>query len=200
MKPLVLGLALLLVVLVGIAWRQAARRQARAPDDRDWPFTMQRPLSRVEQALFHRLVRTLPEQIVLAQVSLSRFLRVRKGHPWREWQNRISQKSIDYLICERDFSIVAAIELDDASHRDPERARSDMTKTRALAAARIPLLRWQVAALPDAAAIRAIVAALRRERFGDVGAVTPEHAEPSAGTSRIDASNDPTMFHEENRQ
>ncbi len=72
-------------------------------------------------------MQTLPELVVLAQVPLSRFLRVRKGRTWREWFNRISQKSVDFLICERDFRIVAAIELDDGSHdgRRAHRVRQD---------------------------------------------------------------------------
>ncbi len=201
MNHVLVYLVPLLAVLVGIAVVQAAQRRSRAgPREREWPFSRQRPLSRVEQVLFHRLVRTLPEQIVLAQVPLSRIVRVRKGHPWREWQNRISQKSVDYLICERDFSIVAAIELDDASHREPARARADAVKNRALAAARIPLLRWRATDLPDAASIASLVADLRRERFGEVGSVTRAPAEPGPNASRIDASNDATMFNEESRQ
>ena len=48
-----------------------------------------------------------------------------------------------------------AIELDDGSHDTPERAAADKTKSRALTAARVPLVRWRTTALPDVETIRA---------------------------------------------
>lgn len=61
----------------------------------------------------------------------------------------------DFVICAKDSSVVAAIELDDASHNTPARAETDDKKNRATAAAGIPLLRWKAKSLPDEAAIQA---------------------------------------------
>ena len=155
------------------------------------------PLSKVEQVLYHRLVQTLPDLVVLTQVPLSRFLRVKMGRTWREWQNRISQKSIDYLICDRDFAIIAAIELDDRPQDMVGRKQADPAKNRALAAAKVPLVRWRATALPDAQTIRAVIDEIRRDRYGDVGEVVSAQVETNPAVSRIDASNDPTMFQEE---
>src|SRR5262245_27505507 len=47
--------------------------------DRPWPFYAKRPLTQVEQVLYHRLVKSLPEHIVLAQVQVSRVLGVKRG-------------------------------------------------------------------------------------------------------------------------
>ena len=194
-KILLLSLAVLLALLFASMFLRALARQRS--EERDWPFSAQVPLSQVEQILFHRLVQTLPDLVVLAQVPLARFLRVKMGRPWLEWHNRISQKSIDYLICDRDFAIIAAIELDDRSHDAVARQKADVTKNRALAAAHVPLIRWRVTALPSAQTIRSAIDEIRRERFGDVGALVSPPAEPDPSASRIDASNDPTMFHEE---
>ncbi len=194
-KLLLFSLAALIVALFASLLVRALAKQRH--EESAWPFAVQTPLSQVEQILYYRLVQTLPDLVVLAQVPLARFLRVKLGQTWREWHNRISQKSIDFLICDRDFAIIAAIELDDRTHERPGRAKPDATKNRALAAAGIPLVRWRVTALPDAQTIRAAIDEIRRDRFGDVGEVTPALVEPTLQSSRIDASNDATMFNQE---
>ena len=197
MKSLLFFLAVLLLALFVPMVVRAFVRQRE--DGGDWPFTIRKPLTRVEQVLYYRLVQTLPDQVVLAQVPLAMFLRVKKGRTWREWHNRISQKSIDFLVCDRDFTVVAGIELDDASHDSAIRSKADVTKGRALAAARVPLVRWRATALPDAATIRAVIDEIRRDRGDDLGAITAVRVEPGINASRIDASNDASIFHEETR-
>lgn len=117
--------------------------------DEAWPFYSKTPLTKVEQVLYHRLVDALPSKIILSQVQLSRFLSVKKGHNFASWLNRINRMSIDYLICETDFSIIAAIELDDSSHSRQDRVKADDKKNKALHAARIKLIRWDVNNKPD---------------------------------------------------
>lgn len=197
MTPLIF---FLVILLFGLLAPRVVRALARQRDgEADWPFGFKKPLSRVEQVLYYRLVQTLPELVVLAQVPLSSFLRVRKGRTWNEWFNRISQKSVDFLVCERDFSVVMAIELDDATHHSPDRANSDKTKDRALTAAGVRLLRWRATALPDVETIRRIVDEMREHDSGGNEAVVAR-IEPSLHISHIEASNDPSIFHEETHQ
>jgi very-short-patch-repair endonuclease len=96
----------------------------------------------------------MPERIVLAQVQLSRVLGVKKGFNFNEWNNRINRMSLDILVCLKDSTVVAAIELDDRTHEKESRIHADSKKEKALSAAGITLIRWQVSALPDDAAIR----------------------------------------------
>jgi hypothetical protein len=118
-------------------------------------FYARKPLSTPEQILYFRLVKALPEHIVLAQVQLSRFLDVESGqHAWG-WRNRISQKSADFVVCRKDATVVAVIELDDVSHERGDRRAADATKEEALAAAGIKVIRWPETALPDGSAINA---------------------------------------------
>ena len=49
--------------------------------------------------LYFRLVRALPDSIVLAQVQLSRFLGVKKVGDSQSWLNRINQMSADFVVC-----------------------------------------------------------------------------------------------------
>lgn len=123
-----------------------------------WPFSLRRPLSEPEQVLYYRLCQALPDHMVLAQVGLSRFLAVKNGHDPRAWHNRINRMSVDFLVCNKDASVIAAIELDDASHARPDRISADEKKERALEAAGVRLLRWSVEAMPDESAIQAAFA------------------------------------------
>lgn len=108
-----------------------------------FPFEQTRPLSEREQVLYWRLRKVLPDQMVLAQVAVSRILRVEKGHDFRAWLNRISRMSVDFMVCLPDGTIVAAIELDDASHDIDERLLADAKKSKALESAGIKLLRFR---------------------------------------------------------
>lgn len=56
-------------------------------------------------------------------------------------------------------SIVAVVELDDASHRREARKEADAKKNKALANAGIRVLRWEAKSLPDEIALRAGVGA-----------------------------------------
>ena len=146
--------AIALIALAAIIAFVLSKRPGAGLSGPAWPFYAKKPLTRPEQVLYHRLVAALPECIVLAQVQLSRALGVKKGHPFHRWNNRINRMSVDFLVCLKDSTIVAAVELDDGTHARPDRIEADAKKGKALSAAGIPLVRWTVDALPDAKAIR----------------------------------------------
>lgn len=153
MKTLVLiGIV---VLVAGIVLRVVLVRLRAGADGAPWPFYAKKVLSSPEQVLYHRLVYALPECIVLAQVQLSRVLGVKKGFNFAQWNNRINRLSLDFVVCLKDSSVVAAVELDDASHQGPRREEADRRKTRAVEAAGITLIRWSTKAMPDEATIRA---------------------------------------------
>jgi very-short-patch-repair endonuclease len=93
--------------------------------------------------------------MVLAQVQRSRFLQVKKGVPRTAWQNRISQKSVDFVVCLKDSTVVAVVELDDSTHDHGSRRKADADKDKALTSANVQIVRWTSKALPDESAIRA---------------------------------------------
>ena len=113
------------------------------------------PLSRPEQTLYWRLREALPECVVLSQVTFSRFMKPDTGGlaplaVYRALQNRIAQKTLDFLVCLPDFTVVAAVELDDASHR----AEHDRQRDELLNAAGITVIRVTVDDIPSAQRIR----------------------------------------------
>lgn len=115
----------------------------------EWPFYAKQLLSQPEQVLFHRLVNALPDYIILAQVQVSQVLGVHKGFSFYEWNNRINRLSYDFVVCKKDSSVFAVIELDDKSHESAERVEADKRKDRATAAAGIRMIRWHVKSMPD---------------------------------------------------
>ena len=122
-----------------------------------WPFYAKKPLSQPEQILYFRLIEALPDHIILAQVQLSRFLGVKKGHNYQAWSNRINRMSADFVVCSKDAFVVAVIELDDATHQKLDRQSADLKKNKALEAAEIKIVRWQAKSIPDIATIKAAI-------------------------------------------
>lgn len=153
MKLLSFIVALLLLAVVALVILK--KRGLLGGTNGPWPFYAKRPLTQPEQVLYHRLVKSLPEHIVLAQVQVSRVLGVKKGFKFNEWNNRINRLSYDFVVCSKDSTVLAAIELDDKSHEAASRRETDKKKEKATASASVRLIRWHVNALPDQAAIQA---------------------------------------------
>jgi len=71
-------------------------------------------LTEREQSMYNRLVQSLPEHIVLAQVSQAALLTAKL----RGTRNRFDRKIADFVICDKAFQVIAVVELDDASHKE----------------------------------------------------------------------------------
>lgn len=148
----ILLLLVIVIVIVVLAFLKA-KAQGGAGDE-VWPFYAKKPLSQPEQILYFRLVQALPDHIILAQVQLSRLLGVKNGSNYQAWLNRINRMSVDFVVCNKDSSIVAVIELDDATHQSEDRQTADAKKDKALESAGVHVVRWQAKAVPDLATIQ----------------------------------------------
>lgn len=165
-----LGWVLFLVLLGLVAVAYFKLRSDGASDDGPWPLFAKKPLSAPEQQLYFRLVKALPEHVVLAQVALSRFLGVKGSESVHAWNNRIHRLTADFLVCAKDARVLAVIELDDATHKSVEQQRNAAKKSRALESAGVRVIRWQARALPDEATIRL---ELYSQAHAGVGGMTP---------------------------
>lgn len=127
------------------------------------PYIQKKPLTETEAIFYAKLVEALPECIVLAQVQLSSFIklkdeaRLKKEKKSFSFQNRIAQQSVDYLICKKDFSIISAIELDDLTHDRIKTKKLDVKKSESLDAAGVRLTRFRVENIPDLTLLRNII-------------------------------------------
>lgn len=150
----ILLIALIVLAVVAIILIKLKQRSGLNDSEVAWPFYAKKPLTQPEQVLYHRLVSALPDHIVLAQVQLSRILGVKQGNNFHEWNNRINRMSLDFVVCNKDASVIAVIELDDKTHEKATRREADEKKDKALESAGVRLVRWKVNALPDEAAIK----------------------------------------------
>lgn len=150
---MIIGVLVLIVLVIAIFLIVASRKPAIKTGTGPGSVYVKKPLTPMEQVLYFRLVRTLPDFVILAQVQYSRFLGVRGKHHL-SISNSIRQKSADYLVCARDMLVLAVIELDDASHAHLDRRISDAKKEAVLKVAGIRLIRWQARALPDESTIQ----------------------------------------------
>ncbi len=140
--PIILALASFGLI---IFWRsrvhQAPERgQATVPPYRRRPYLF----SKAERSFYEVLLRAAPAEMKLfTKVRMADLIQVRPGVRGRRGhQNRINCKHVDFVLCTRDtLSPVLAIELDDRSHRQPERQARDRFVDQAFAAAGLPLLR-----------------------------------------------------------
>ena len=146
---------LLIIIFVVMVVLAISKAKGKGTTDDNWPFYAKKPLSQPEQVLYFRLIQALPEHIILAQVQLSRMLGVKKGNNYQSWTNRINRMSADFVVCNKDSSIVAVIELDDATHQREDRQVADTKKDKALGSAEIRVIRWQAKSIPDITVIQA---------------------------------------------
>jgi hypothetical protein len=155
---------LLLLSLLALRWRQ---RQAprRPPPPREaldtvqaWPPESARVMSIHERQAYELLRRALPGFLVLAQVPLSRFLRVPTRHPYSEWMQRVGSHSADLLLCDAGSRVLAVIDIRAADETERSRRRHDRL-ARVLKAAGIRVHVWREGALPTTAGVRSTLGA-----------------------------------------
>jgi very-short-patch-repair endonuclease len=154
--PLIAILVALVVIAAAFSVVGARFKSRDGALTKPWPLEAKRQvLTERERALYQRLVQTLPNHIVLAQVHLRQVLEFQRGRRSQAIANSFNQLSLDFLILNPDTSIVAAVELDDATHTRENRRQADARKSHALKSAGVPLIRWSAKNLPDGAAILA---------------------------------------------
>ena len=157
-----------------------------------WPYYAKPLMTEVEQIFFQRLLKVVPRHRVFAQVQLSQLLGVRSGHNYHRWYHHVSRMSVDYVICNTDARILAAIELDDSSHLRPDRIDADRKKDKALRDAGIRIVRIPVKGMPDVNELSRILSFLdtcgpeetSRQRSSAPGSSSPNHTSQDIPTSQ----------------
>ena len=161
---------LLLALPVGLLMLWALRRRGTQPADEDaskpprgdgldtvagWPPEATRVLTAAERQAYQMLVDALPEHLVLAQVPLSRFIRVPTRNSYHEWMRRVGQLCADLVVCDRASQVVAVVELRRPPAKEIERTRKRHERMdRVLRKAGVRVIAWNEEALPHPAAVR----------------------------------------------
>jgi Protein of unknown function (DUF2726) len=131
------------VVLVWLLWR--GKKNLRAPDSEyeldQWQPRTVRPLTKVELKMLAQIHATIPECVVLPQVSLSRFLKVKSSLAYSPWFYRVGRRCVDFLVCSPQGDVLGVIELGNKNNA-PLPSRGALAKERALTLASIPI--WHI--------------------------------------------------------
>ena len=142
-------LAIVIVFIVFVVMQIVAYKKKKAKAQETSPYVKKKTLlAEREQVLFHRLVEAMPDHYVMAQVRLADIVGVKKCENWQSWFNKISRKSVDFVICNKSFVVLACIELDGKMQEQEGRQKTDNTKEEALNAAGIPVMRIDANKLP----------------------------------------------------
>ncbi|MCZ2439986.1 MAG: DUF2726 domain-containing protein [Burkholderiales bacterium] len=136
----------------------AAARQRDALDTvQDWPPEPARVMTVQERQCHDLLRRALPGYMVLAQVPLSRFLRVPTRHSYADWLQRVGSYSADLLVCDTGSRVLAVIDVRPEDESARSRRRHERLG-RVLRAAGIRVHVWREGHLPSPAEVRTALA------------------------------------------
>ncbi len=126
------------------------KNQPEAEQDDAFPyFKISALLTPAELSFYHVLKIAVSEQYdIFSKVRVADLISVQKGLERAKRSrafNKINAKHIDFILCDKTTSeILCAIELDDKSHTHKKRQDRDVFLEKALAAARLPLVRFKV--------------------------------------------------------
>jgi hypothetical protein len=127
-------------------------KSIREYENEDSQYTVKKPMTWTESKLYFRLVKALPEYIVLAQVQMTSFLepKARKWTPNHAQQlNKIIRKSIDFIVTDTSGKSITAIELQDWTHNRKDRQKNDEFKRQTLSAAGIRFIEFHAENMPS---------------------------------------------------
>ena len=168
---LLIPIVLLLVVgaLVLLLVRQRSNQRAAAEPARKkggnsrealdtviaWPPQATRILTAPERKAYSALRSALPEHIILAQVPLSRFMKVPTRNSYSEWLRRVGLMSVDMVVCDASSQVIGVVDIRAGDGKENLRARQRHARMdRVLEAAGIPVHVWLDNAIPSPTMVR----------------------------------------------
>ena len=171
--------ALLLISWMLVQRRRAAGRRAPRPAS-SLPPTLQvqavRILTSSERQAHTLLSQAMPGTLVLAQVPLTRFLRVDTTQV--QWLQQAAGLSADLLLCDSSARVMAVVTVRSPRASANSRKRHDK-KGRLLKLAGLKVLSWNEDALPDIAQVRSqLLALLAPNAVQRSGQAVPSRAMP----------------------
>src|SRR5439155_1714518 len=164
--------AVAIVGAVAWAWRRqsqgaAPQRKPGALDALDtvtgWEPQATRILTSSERLAYATLQRAMPEYLILAQVPLSRFLRVPTRYAYAEWLARVGQLCADLVLCDSSSQVLAVVEVRAAAQSERGGKRAERMR-RVLKAAIVPLHVWSEQALPSVSAAGGVLLPQEKEK------------------------------------
>lgn len=124
-----------------------------------------RLLNDSEQELYHRLREAMPSMQIFIQVGVAQLALLRGRHEAKRL-SQMAGRGVDFVVCDSEFAIIAAIELAWPSTEE-NGGNGEIEKHQALQSLGIPLIVFRPNDLPDAEAISREIAdaIIRRNRL-----------------------------------
>lgn len=185
-----------------------ARGKVRASDALDtlvaWHPQATRILTTSEREAYALLRNALPEHIILAQVSLARFLKVPTRHSYAEWLRRVGVLCADLVVCDSASQVVAVVDVRAPEAQENDRARKRHTRMeRVLKAADISLHVWREGAMPGLIGVRSSILGISMEA-AEASLERSPLAKPSTAPAKVlagDPAREPvTVIYEDGEQ
>jgi hypothetical protein len=162
--------AALIVLLTMVVLRRRPSPRSRSRSERldkldtvaSWQPEASRVLTAAERKAYETVRKALPGQMVLAQVPLSRFVKVPTRHSYNIWLGRVGNLNADLVICDPASQVLAVIDIRPANQSTRGRQRHERM-TRVLRAAQINVLTWSEQHLPSLSEVRAQMAPLLQD-------------------------------------
>jgi hypothetical protein len=155
----------------------------------DWPPEAARVMTIDERHAYELLRRAMPGFMVLAQVPLSRFLRVPLRRSYTEWMQRVGSLSADLVLCDAGSRVLAVIDIRPQDETSRSQRRHERM-ARVLRAAGVHVSVWREGALPTAMALRTEFAAVLRRNSAKPVASRPMPLIPVAEMEEVLAEGD----------
>ncbi|MBS6517737.1 MAG: DUF2726 domain-containing protein [Clostridium sp.] len=103
-----------------------------------------KPLLTKREYAFYRLLKKEADArdlLICPKVGLKDLMEVTIQKNYLQYFRKISQKHVDFVICDKNLRVLFAVELDDSSHDTTDAKKRDLFKDQAFKAAKIPLRR-----------------------------------------------------------
>ncbi|MBA5687248.1 DUF2726 domain-containing protein [Rugamonas apoptosis] len=117
----VFGIVLIFIVVFAINFANDIEKLGILNNLKDLKVKARRPLTDREEQMYTALTTALPECVVLAQVSFQALLTTNR----RADRNRFDRKFADFVICSKQLTPIAIIELDDSTHDNKQDKDAD---------------------------------------------------------------------------
>lgn len=158
--------ATLALVLTWLLFRVRARKARSGAESRDaldtvaaWPPEAARVLTIDERQAYDLVRRAVPGSLVLAQVPLSRFIRVPMRHSYADWLQRVGSLNADIVLCDSGSRPIAVIDIRTLEESSRSRRRHERM-ARVLRQAGIHVVTWRERELPTVQHVRSILTPL----------------------------------------
>lgn len=134
--------------IYAVLFGKPGKENGAARDTPKYDYVAKPSIMTVSEQAFYKTLSTAigQEYLIFAQVRLSALVnhKVQNGQFWKAALAHINQKSVDYVLVDREtLATKLVIELDDKSHEREDRMSRDTEVERILKDASVPLLRVQ---------------------------------------------------------